>query len=175
MALGRTQGRSLMEELGAAGSLQDLMEKGPLFRRRSHGGEWMFLTTELMWKHLSPSLANWCLEGFSCCCLDTLVLLWSGLVGTSLNGWGMKKLFSLFPWANSSLQGGSWAAAAAALVLIPWLCPQSPGVDPCVPPRMGLFLFHDHTVCSVVPNTALPSLSPPVNWAALEGAFSYFS
>lgn len=54
MALGRTQGGSLMEELGAGGSLQDPMEKGPLFRRGSHCGEWMFLTTELSVKKSAP-------------------------------------------------------------------------------------------------------------------------
>lgn len=38
-----------------------------------------------------------------------------------------------FLGSNSSLQGGSWAAAA--FVLIPWLCTLIPGVDPCVLPR----------------------------------------
>lgn len=36
-----------MEQLGARGSLQDLMEKGPLFRRGSHCGECILLVTHL--------------------------------------------------------------------------------------------------------------------------------
>lgn len=78
MALGRTQDRSLMEELGAGGSLQDLMEKGPLFRRGSHCGECMFLTTELSVKKIYPQALQiivW--KDFPAAAWTPLVVLWS--------------------------------------------------------------------------------------------------
>lgn len=150
--------------------------KGALVRRRSCCVECMFLITELSMKKSIPKPCK-SLEGFSCCCLDTIGSapeeLRETLVGTARNTWGMKKLFSLFPWANSSLQVGS--GAAAALVLIPWLCTQIPGVDPRVLPRTGSVPVPWSHPVLVVPNNALTSLSPSVNWGALEGVFSYFS
>lgn len=52
--LNKTKGRSVMEELGARGSLQDLMEKGPLFRRGFYCGECIFLKTKLSMEKSIP-------------------------------------------------------------------------------------------------------------------------
>lgn len=85
-----------------------------------------------------------------------------------MKGWGMKKTLPCFlgqtPHCREVLgQQQLWCSS------------QISRVDPVSFPELGLFMFHDHPVCSVVPNNALTSLSPSVNWGALEGVFSYFS
>lgn len=54
MALNKTKDRSLMEQLGARGSLQDLMEKGPLFRRGSHCGGMYVINNRSQYRKIYP-------------------------------------------------------------------------------------------------------------------------